>query len=136
MWVLGNPDLLFDHLSQISESNRRKLIFWPTQTMLLILCPDILFSIGLGTTSSNSGSSGSLSELSKSTKSMINSKKSVFLESLRKSLRSKLSEVATFCYVDICRASTYVSKTDGSALRLIVPNIETELKVKGYLNLI
>ena len=35
-----------------------------------------------------------------------------------------------FCFVDVCRAATYVSKADGSALRMIIPNIEVEMKVK------
>lgn len=57
----------------------------------------------------------------------------MFLDSLKKSLRSaRLADVAAICYVDICKASTYVSKNDTSALRHIVPEIENELKEKLF----
>jgi hypothetical protein len=36
------------------------------------------------------------------------------------------------CYVDICKASTYVSKGDMSALRFIIPAIESELKERVF----
>lgn len=43
-----------------------------------------------------------------------------------------MAELAAICYVDICKAATYVSKTDVSALRHIVPDIENELKEKMF----
>ena len=43
---------------------------------------------------------------------------------------SKVSEYGATCCVDICKAATFVSKTDMSVLRYIVPEIETELKVQ------
>jgi len=36
------------------------------------------------------------------------------------------------CCVDICKASTFVSKSDMSALRYIVPAIEVELKERLF----
>ena len=59
--------------------------------------------------------------------------KAAFLDTVKKSLKSRTAgDAAALCYVDICRASTYVSKQDGSALRMIVPNIENELKDKLF----
>lgn len=43
-----------------------------------------------------------------------------------------MAELAAICYVDICKAATYVSKSDVSALRHIVPDIENELKEKLF----
>ncbi|EXX73089.1 Ira2p [Rhizophagus irregularis DAOM 197198w] len=112
----GGAEILFDYCSSLAESNpKKKSVFWPLQTMLLILCPDILFN-------------ASMSDVSNSM-----SKKVAFLDSLKQSLRrSKLAEVAAVCYVDICKASTYVAKSDSSALLQIVPDIENDLKAKLF----
>lgn len=57
----------------------------------------------------------------------------IFLSALKKSLRgTRMAELAAICYVDICKAATYVSKSDSSALRHIVPDIENELKEKLF----
>ncbi|CAI2169037.1 10253_t:CDS:10, partial [Funneliformis geosporum] len=96
---------LFDIIAKKDKS-----LFWPVQTMLLILCPERLMC---------------------AIKSDKSSKQSVlkvqFFETLKKSLRNRNAEVAAVCYVDIFKASTYV-KNEASALRLIVPDIENELK--------
>ena len=82
--------------------------------MLLVLCPNILLQI-----SSNTSSPPKEAEL-----------KTKFLEKLAKSFKNnKPPDVATSCYVDICKASTYAPK---SALRHILPNIETELHNKLF----
>lgn len=109
----GGPDVLFEICSSLADTTRKKAILWPLQTMLLILCPDILYSI-----STPEGSSRS-----------VNNKKTVFLATLKSSLKpGRMAELAAICYVDICKAATYVSKTDASALRHIVPDVENELR--------
>jgi neurofibromin 1 len=40
----GGPDILFEICLSLADTTRKKAIFWPLQTMLLILCPDILYS--------------------------------------------------------------------------------------------
>src|SRR4051812_31640277 len=40
----GGPELLFDICNNIASNSRQKGLFWPLQTMLLILCPDILMN--------------------------------------------------------------------------------------------
>ncbi|KAG0047826.1 Ras GTPase activating protein ira2 [Gryganskiella cystojenkinii] len=107
----GEPHILFDICHSLATDNKRRVYFWPLQTMLLILCPDILLNAAMNDSRNNM------------------SKKAQFLEGLKKSLRNKsLMEIAGRCYVDVCKASTYVSKNDTSALRHIVPEIENELK--------
>ncbi|KAG0351334.1 Ras GTPase activating protein ira2 [Gamsiella multidivaricata] len=107
----GEPHILFDICHSLATDNKRRIHFWPLQTMLLILCPDILLNAAMNDNRNNM------------------SKKAQFLEALKKSLRNKsLMEIAGLCYVDVCKASTYVSKNDTSALRHIVPEIENELK--------
>ena len=108
----GGPDVIFDVFDATGDSSKKKALFWPVQAMLLTLCPDILLSATLRENNSNP------------------SNKAVFLNTLKKSLKVKnLADVAAVAYVDICKAATYVSKADkSSALRLIVPEIENELK--------
>jgi neurofibromin 1 len=40
-----------------------------------------------------------------------------------------LAEVAAIAYVDICKACTYVYDLETAALKQIIPEIESELKV-------
>jgi neurofibromin 1 len=106
----GGPDVLFDICLSLADTTRKKAILWPLQTMLLILCPDILAS-------------------ATNMDGPRNSKKSVFLATLKSSLKAgRMAELAAICYVDICKAATYVARSDASALRHIVPDIENELK--------
>jgi neurofibromin 1 len=109
----GGPEILFDQCNSVADSHRRKMVFWPLQAMLLVLCPDILMNIVN-------------SDMVKTTK------KTVFLESLRKSLKSnKLAEVAAIACVDLCKAATYTVREEGSALWMIVPDIENDLRVSN-----
>lgn len=39
----------------------------------------------------------------------------------------RMGELAAICYVDLCRAATYVSKDDMTAIRQVVPDVENEL---------
>ncbi|KAI8137099.1 hypothetical protein BJV82DRAFT_547510 [Fennellomyces sp. T-0311] len=111
----GGPEILFDICNSLADTTRKKAVLWPLQTMLLILCPDVLLASAL------SESRG------------VQNKKTIFLSALKKSLKgTRMAELAAICYVDICKAATYVSKSDVSALRHIVPDIENELKEKLF----
>ncbi|CAG8518713.1 24789_t:CDS:10 [Dentiscutata erythropus] len=111
----GGPEILFDICHSLADNNRRKATFWPLQTMLLILCPDILLNASMIERPS------------------LTSKKATFLEALRNSLKKpRLADVAAVCYVDICKASTYIAKNEASALRSLVPEIEKDLQLKLF----
>ena len=43
----GGAEILFDYCNNLAADNKKKLYFWPLQTMLLILCPDILFNASM-----------------------------------------------------------------------------------------
>ncbi|KAI7901148.1 uncharacterized protein BX663DRAFT_457281 [Cokeromyces recurvatus] len=108
----GGPDVLFEICLSLADTTRKKANLWPLQTMLLILCPDLLCS------SANPDGHRN-----------VNSKKTFFLATLKNSLKpGRMAELAAICYADICKAATYVPKTEASALRHIVPDIETELR--------
>ncbi|KDN38513.1 hypothetical protein K437DRAFT_22753 [Tilletiaria anomala UBC 951] len=112
----GASDVLFDQVYNLAESTRKKLWFWPMLNSLLMLCPDIVGRAAIG----EGRKSGSVA------------KKVQFLEGLRKSLRtSKLSDVAAVCCVDLVRAAAFTQRAE-SGLRLVVPDIERELREKVF----
>ncbi|KAJ3298331.1 Ras GTPase activating protein ira2 [Borealophlyctis nickersoniae] len=115
----GNPDTLFDIFGSASESSRRKVLFWPVQTTLLILCPDILLSIV------------NAPEKLK-TLNLALAKKAAFVDGLKKSIRTKLWDVSVVCYIEICKAATWVGRVEGGSLRALVPGIEADLKEKLF----
>ncbi|ORX62830.1 hypothetical protein DM01DRAFT_1403269 [Hesseltinella vesiculosa] len=112
----GGPEVLFDICNSLADTPRKRSILWPLQTMLLVLCPDLLLA---ATVSESRG---------------INTKKTAFLSTLRKSLKGgRNAELAAMCFVDLCKAATFLPLKDPSiALRHIVPDIEAELKQKLF----
>lgn len=50
----GGPEILFDICFSLADNFRKKSVFWPLQTMLLILCPDILLNASMAERTSNS----------------------------------------------------------------------------------
>lgn len=109
----GKPDELFDVFVGWSGKNK-KGHYWEIQTMLLILCPDIMFKVAK-------------SETTKETAT-----KEKFMHNLNKALKGKLADIAVVCYVNIFKASTFVTKQDSSALRFTVTAIEPELKERLF----
>eukprot|EP01114_Cavostelium_apophysatum_P004552 TRINITY_DN1484_c0_g1_i2.p1 TRINITY_DN1484_c0_g1~~TRINITY_DN1484_c0_g1_i2.p1 ORF type:complete len:1402 (-),score=458.43 TRINITY_DN1484_c0_g1_i2:3446-7651(-) len=108
----GFPDQLFDTF--LEWSNKHKSIM-PLLSMLLVLCPDIMIKIA------------------KQEKHDSIATKEKFMEGLKKSLKNtKLSDISAICYVDICKAATFVSKSDMSALRYIAPAIESDLNERLF----
>lgn len=108
----GNPEQLFDVFATWSGgSSKKDRAFWPTQTMLLVLCPEIMRKIAKGDTVCDQ-----------------------FAENLKKGIRgAKKVEVATICYVDICKAATFVSNSEkGNFAHIIVSGVEKELKERLF----
>nr|KAJ3419272.1 Ras GTPase activating protein ira2 [Polyrhizophydium stewartii] len=111
----GHPEVLFDFLHISADSARKRSLYWPTQAMLLLLSAEDLFMY------TNTGASGPSV-----------AKKIQFLESLKKSLKTKNYDTAVLCYSDLCKAATFVNKTDGASLRILISSFETELKEKLF----
>ncbi|CAG8444039.1 5054_t:CDS:10 [Acaulospora morrowiae] len=119
----GGPERLFDMCNNSADSKGRKAAFWPLQIMLLILCPDILLNSMDKTINANK----------KDLWSARPTPRAQFLDNLKRHLRGRnLADVAAICYVDICKASTYVNSHDSSTLRTIIPDIESELRHKLF----
>ncbi|KAI8647143.1 hypothetical protein BD408DRAFT_358792 [Parasitella parasitica] len=108
----GSPEILFDIFNSLADTTKRKAIFWPVQTMLLVLCPDIMISQSL---------SGGRVQNKKASSSQMKAMKG-----------DRMGELAAICYVDLCRAATYVSKDDMTAIRQVVPDVENELIEKLF----
>ncbi|KNC49089.1 neurofibromatosis type 1 [Thecamonas trahens ATCC 50062] len=112
----GNPDVLFDIFYALADNTKRKVAYWPLMTMLLVLCPDHF-----------------LKAVSPQEKAGKPTNKHQFLKALEKGLQNpKLTDACAISYVDICKASTYVRKTDFSPLRYQVPAIERALRQKLF----
>ena len=79
--------------------------------MLLVLCPEVMRKVAKGDTVCEQ-----------------------FIENLKKGIKGgKKSEVATVCYVDICKAATFVSNSEkGNSARIIVASVEKELKERLF----
>ncbi|OZJ06244.1 hypothetical protein BZG36_00849 [Bifiguratus adelaidae] len=108
----GNPEVLFDQCTTLADTPKRRAILWPLQSLLLCLCPDILMGI-----------------VFRDGRATQNKKKASFLDALKLSLKaSRSADIATACYVEICRAATYDAPTEKSALRHIIPDICDELR--------
>ncbi|KAI8087606.1 uncharacterized protein B0P05DRAFT_584843 [Gilbertella persicaria] len=76
----GSPEILFDIFNSLADTTVRKAVFWPVQTMLLVLCPDIMLSTSLAS-------------------GRVNNKKSAFFSSLRKAMKGeKMGELAADAY--------------------------------------
>ncbi|PWN19235.1 hypothetical protein BCV69DRAFT_313979 [Microstroma glucosiphilum] len=125
--VDGNPELFFDYAYSLAETHRKKQIFWPMMTALFILCPDV---INRSAVNDGSGPAGSGR---KGASSASAGKRMAFFETLKKAMKSgKLSEVATLCCVDICRAASFTPPGVDSGLRLFASEIEGELRDKLF----
>ncbi|RCH89739.1 Ras GTPase activating protein ira2, partial [Rhizopus stolonifer] len=108
----GGPDVLFDICLSLADTTRKKAILWPLQTMLLLLCPDFITLLANPDNHRN-----------------IGAKKGVFLATLKNSLKpGRMAELAAICYVDLCKAATYVPKTDAYSIRNLIPEVENELR--------
>ncbi|KAJ3107169.1 Ras GTPase activating protein ira2 [Phlyctochytrium bullatum] len=127
--VEGTPDVLFDTLTGLCEnSSRRKSLFWPTQTMLLVLCPDILYALSLPKSSGTTPPSPA-----PIVPHNVVQKKQQWLDGVRKALKGgKLGDVASLCFVDLFRACSYVGRVEGACLRGVVGGVEAELKDKLF----
>ena len=106
---------MFDIFEGWASNTAKKASFWPVCTMLLILCPDIMLQVVSADGSKQHGT------------------KAKFLEGLRKGIKSsKLGDTSVRCYVDFCKAATFVAKSDISALRYIPPAVDVDLNERLF----
>ncbi|KAA1100861.1 Ras GTPase activating protein ira2 [Puccinia graminis f. sp. tritici] len=110
----GAPDVLFDVAHGLSENGKKPSYTWPMMSMLLAVCSDIVLKITVGDQN----------------RSQVTAGKAAFIESLRKHLKAvKMTNVATACCVDLCKAATFSPKTtaEGPGLRLLALDLVSNL---------
>jgi neurofibromin 1 len=110
----GAPDVLFDVAHGLSENGKKRSYTWPMMSMLLAVCPDIVLKITVGDRN----------------RSQVTARKAAFIDSLRKHLKAvKMTDVATACCVDLCKAATFSPKTtaEGPGLRLLALDLVSDL---------
>ncbi|RCI07246.1 Ras GTPase activating protein ira2 [Rhizopus stolonifer] len=107
---LTDSELLFDVCNSTADSSKKRAILWPLQTILLILSTESLKQAFLGQSSN---------------------RRFGFLNLLRKSLQAtKYIDLIVVCYVDICKAATYVPPDEESILRTMAEEVEKDLTSK------
>ncbi|KAK6355415.1 Ras GTPase activating protein ira2 [Orbilia brochopaga] len=107
----GNADVLFDIANNMADSVKKKPGFWPMQTALLLLVPEVFLAAMLGETNRN-----------------VNAKRVLFLENLRKTLRQRYADVAASCLVTICRAASYFDTHSEIAILSFALDVQNEMK--------
>ncbi|TNN17943.1 Neurofibromin [Schistosoma japonicum] len=117
---------LFDLFASLcAESGRKKILVWPLQMMLLVLCPKILEEIN------NAENGAPLSP--------EHQKKKQFMDEVRKALASHghggsgskpaLLEAALLAAVNLCKASTYININDrNNILFILVHSVYADLQ--------
>ncbi|CAH8478803.1 unnamed protein product [Schistosoma turkestanicum] len=117
---------LFDLFTSLcAESGRKKILVWPLQMMLLVLCPKVLEEIN------NAENGAPLSP--------EHQKKKQFMDEVRKALASHghgssgskpaLLEAALLAAVNLCKASTYININDrNNILFILVHSVYADLQ--------
>ncbi|KAG1224074.1 hypothetical protein G6F35_004251 [Rhizopus arrhizus] len=109
---LLDSEQLFDMCNSTADSSKNKSVLWPLQTILLVLSPESLMQAFNGQSSNRRAS---------------------FLGLLKKSLKNaKNIDLISVCYVDICKAATYVPPETESILRMIAADVEKDLRDKVW----
>ncbi|KAI9256885.1 hypothetical protein BY458DRAFT_441589 [Sporodiniella umbellata] len=107
---IAESELLFDVCNLTADSSKKRAILWPLQTIILIL---------------------STQSLQKACTNQSSEKCYNFLSLLKKSLQTTSSiDLIVVCYVDICKAATYVPPHEESALRMMAKEVEKDLRNK------
>ncbi|KAG1474757.1 hypothetical protein G6F57_010255 [Rhizopus arrhizus] len=111
---LAGSEILFDMCNIAADSSRKKAVLWPLQTILLTLSPDLLIQAFLDDRG-------------------LQNRRTGFPRQLRKALESvRTQEIAATCYVDLCKAASFVSPNDDTILRHIAEDVEDVLREKVW----
>lgn len=122
----ASAELLFEFFNGLGDNFRRKQIFWPTQTMLLATCQDVVSDY---VTNAEIRSARGVTALATISGTSFQNKRAQFLTDLRKNLKnSKLSDIALICMLEFVKVSTYSLSAENSAMKAWVASIEAELK--------
>ncbi|KAG1087404.1 hypothetical protein G6F42_020621 [Rhizopus arrhizus] len=109
---LAGSEILFDMCNVAADSSRKKSVLWPLQTILLALSPDLLVQAFLDDRG-------------------LQNRRTAFPRQLKKALHStRTQEIAAICYVDLCKAATFIAPEEDSILRHIAADVEDVLKEK------
>lgn len=112
--LLSGSEVLFDMCSATADNSRKRAVLWPLQTILLVLSPEFLMQAFLDT-------------------APVQNRRTGFLNLLKKTLQgTRNADIAAVCYVDLCKAATYVPPHTESVLRSLATDVEIDLKDKVW----
>ncbi|RGP66620.1 neurofibromin 1, partial [Fusarium sporotrichioides] len=107
----GGADTLFDMAQAATDNGRRRGLFYPLQTTLLFLLPDVF----------------EVASNMREAKSSSMAKKVSFLEGLRKASRNR-NEQAAYCLVSLLRAARHFDVESDSALVSYALDVQDEVR--------
>ncbi|KAM0349272.1 hypothetical protein ACHAPU_003681 [Fusarium lateritium] len=107
----GGADTLFDMAQAATDNGRRKGLFYPLQTTLLFLLPDVF----------------EVASNMREAKSTGMVKKVTFLDGLRKASRNR-NEQAAYCLVSLLRAARHFDVESDSALVSYALDVQDEVR--------
>lgn len=113
----GGAETLFDMTNSMFESGKRKALLFPLQTALLLLLPDVF----------------EVASHMREIKSSGISKKVSFLESLRKSLRSR-NETAIFCLTGLLMMARHFPLDSDAAFLSYALDVQEEVREAVFRN--
>jgi neurofibromin 1 len=107
----GGAETLFDMSNTMLDGGRRKFLFFPFQTSLLFLLPEVF----------------EVASNMREVKSSSISKKVSFLEMLRKSLRNR-NEAAIYCLTSVLRVARHFTLDSDAALLSYALDVQEEVR--------
>ncbi|XP_066962551.1 neurofibromin isoform X3 [Macrobrachium rosenbergii] len=113
-------EVMFEHLDNIAENNKRRAAVWPFQIMLLVLSPKVLEEI----VNADAGAPCSQRHF----------KKKQFIDQLKRALvqhniSKHLTEAAAVTCVKLCKIATYININDSNnVVFVLVQSVISELK--------
>lgn len=107
----GGADTLFDMTNTVTDNGKEKSIFYPLQTSVLFLLPDV-WEVATGM---------------RDVKSSSMAKKMSFLDGLRKAMRNRNS-TAAYCLVSLLRVARHFDLDSDSALLSYALDVQDEIR--------
>ncbi|KAJ3230718.1 Ras GTPase activating protein ira2 [Chytriomyces hyalinus] len=132
--VEGSPDSFFLTLYSLCDTtSRRRILFWPTMTILLAMCPDLFYNVMVNVL--GAPRQAAFPRQVNRVNPDLGKKSDVWFEGMRKNVRTKNAEVSVLCLIDVLRAASVLTKIGGPAgdyYRALVSPIDLELKDKLF----
>ncbi|KAI8614426.1 hypothetical protein BC830DRAFT_1127447 [Chytriomyces sp. MP71] len=132
--IEGSPDSFFLTLLNLCDTtSRRRILFWPTMTMLITMCPDLFFNVLVNVL--GAPKQAAFPRQVNRVNPDLGKKADMWFDAMRKTVRTKNAEVSVLCLIDLLRVTSVLAKVGGATgeyYRALVAPIDLELKDKIF----